>query len=245
MRRNIENHNFIHPQAFPHPPTTSPRDFAEYTRFYILKFKVKDRKAKNFISEKNVSLKTLITSLSFFVTDLKYQMQILLVELSQSYSWSQDRRSMEYLLENQIAIDFYPWVKRRTALSFKFYLEHRFLLQYINSIFKEKHFSWILANAIFYWQCEAWHLSRDTSRQVTSEIQCFIEFIQCIIQIPPPPPPCWTKNLAEAQICLETNSTQYVASTSIKGWNLYLKREELIQKPDRTCLIWKIVLLTP
>ena len=35
----------------------------------------------------------------------------------------------------------------------------------------------------------------------------------------------------------------HVASTGIRGWNLYPNREDLVKKPDRTCLIWKIVLL--
>ena len=99
MRRNIETHNFINPQALPHPPTTSPRDFAGYIYFYILKFnikiKVRDRKANNFIS-----FKIFVTSLFLFVSDIKYQMKVLPVELHQSYSWSQDRRCMEYSLEN-------------------------------------------------------------------------------------------------------------------------------------------------
>ena len=53
--------------------------------------------------KKTVSLKTLINSLSFFVSDIKYLMKVLPVELNQSYYRSQDRRSMEYLVENQIA----------------------------------------------------------------------------------------------------------------------------------------------
>ena len=73
----------------------------------ILKLKVKDRKARNFISshliKRNVSLKTHTNILSFFVSDLKYQMKVLQVELHQSYSWSQDRRSMDYSEENHIA----------------------------------------------------------------------------------------------------------------------------------------------
>ena len=51
----------------------------------ISKLKVNGRKANNFISEKTVSLKTLITSLALFVSDLKYQMKVLQVELHQSY----------------------------------------------------------------------------------------------------------------------------------------------------------------
>ena len=43
MRRNIETHKFIHPQALPHSPTTSPRDFAGHTRFYILKFNIETK----------------------------------------------------------------------------------------------------------------------------------------------------------------------------------------------------------
>ena len=135
MRRNKETHNFIHPQALPHPPTTSPRDFAGYTRFYIYRnliflLKVKDKK-KYFISEKTVSLKTLITSLSFFVSDLKYQMKVLSVELHQSYSWSQDRRSLEYWVENQKAnwliatLKKNPWMKRKITLSLKYCLKHK------------------------------------------------------------------------------------------------------------------------
>ena len=50
-------------------------------------------------------------------------------------------------------------VKRTIALSFKFYLRHKLLLHSIQSILKEKPFSWILANALFYWQCDTWHLS--------------------------------------------------------------------------------------
>ena len=39
MSRIIETHNSIHPQAFLHPLTTSPRNFAGYTCFfYVLKF---------------------------------------------------------------------------------------------------------------------------------------------------------------------------------------------------------------
>ena len=90
MRRNVETQKFINPQALPHPLTTSPRDFAGYTCFYTLKFnfkiKVKDRKAKNFISEKTVFHKTVITSLSFVVSDQKDQIQVLLLELHQSFS---------------------------------------------------------------------------------------------------------------------------------------------------------------
>ena len=41
------------------------------------KFKVRDRKSKNF-----TSLRTLINSLSFFVFDLKYQMKVFQVELN-------------------------------------------------------------------------------------------------------------------------------------------------------------------
>ena len=52
-----------HPHPHPHP---------------ILKFRHK--KANNFIS-----LQTLITSLSFSVSDLKYQMKVLPAELHQSY----------------------------------------------------------------------------------------------------------------------------------------------------------------
>ena len=66
---------------------------------------MKDRKAKNFISqeEKTIYVKTLITYLiPFFVSDLKYQMIVLPMKLHQFYSWSQDRRSMEYSVENQI-----------------------------------------------------------------------------------------------------------------------------------------------
>ena len=65
-----------------------------------MKLKFKDSKEKNW---KTVSLNTLITSLSFFVFDLKYQMKVLPVELYRSYSWSQDIRIMEYSEENQIA----------------------------------------------------------------------------------------------------------------------------------------------
>ena len=59
-----------------------------------MKLKVRGRKAKNFIS-----LKSLVTSLSFFVSDIKYQKKVLPVELHLSYTLSQDRRSMEYLVE--------------------------------------------------------------------------------------------------------------------------------------------------
>ena len=43
---NIETHNFIHPQALPQPPTTTPRDFAGYTRFYILKFNIEIKRQR-------------------------------------------------------------------------------------------------------------------------------------------------------------------------------------------------------
>ena len=96
----------------------------------ILKIKVKDRKAKNFISEKTVSLRTLITSFPFFVSDLKYQMKVLSVEWHQSYSWSQDRMSLEYWVENQIAnwliaTKKKPRMKRKIALSFNYCLKHK------------------------------------------------------------------------------------------------------------------------
>ena len=87
--------------------------------------KVKDRKAKHIISEK-LSLLRLLSTVYLFFSDLKYQMKVLPVELHQSYSWSQDRRSMEYSVQNQIANRLIVWVKRRKALSFKFILNTKF-----------------------------------------------------------------------------------------------------------------------
>ena len=77
---------------------------------------------------------------------------------------------MEYQIENwPIAMG----VKRRTALEFS-WTQNLVAVRSFN--FKgKKLFSWIWTNAIFYWQCEAWHLSCDTSRQVTCEIKCIIE----------------------------------------------------------------------
>ena len=52
------------------------------------------------------------------------------------------------------------------------------------------------------------------------------------------------KHLAGAKYVWR-QTPHHVASTSIRGWNLYPNREDLIQKPGRICLIWKIVSLTP
>ena len=126
----------------------------------IFKFKVRDRKSKIFISEKNVSLKTFNTSLSFFVFDLKYQMKVLLVELHQSYFWSQERRSMEYSLENQIE----NWLiamgeeKNSSFIKILSWTQNFVAVQLFNFKGGKKHFWWILANAM---ECEAWHLLCD------------------------------------------------------------------------------------
>ena len=55
MRRNIETHNFIHPQALPHPPTTSLRDFAGYTRIYILNINIEISSQRQKIKELHLS----------------------------------------------------------------------------------------------------------------------------------------------------------------------------------------------
>ena len=140
---------------------------------YILKpnFEISSQRQKSkdlHLWKKTVSLKTLITSLSFFVSDLKYQMKVLLVELHQSYSWSQDRRSMEYSLENQIAIDLYPWVKTRIALSLKFYLDYKILLHYINSIFRENISAefWSMQSSIGNVKRDICHVTRQHKWQV-------------------------------------------------------------------------------
>ena len=116
-----------------------------------------------------------LLSPSFFVHDLKYQMNVLPVELRQSFSWSKYRRSMEYSVKNQIANRLISIIDDKKNSFIKICLEQKVLLHSNHSIWKEKHFSWILANAIFYRQCDTWHLSCDLSRQMTFEIYCIIE----------------------------------------------------------------------
>ena len=72
-------HIFCHPQALPHPPTTSPRDFAWYTCFYVLKInfklKSKDKHQRTSYLKNVVSL--MMHRLSVFVSYLKYQLKVL------------------------------------------------------------------------------------------------------------------------------------------------------------------------
>ena len=79
--------------------------------------------------KKTVSLKTRITSLSFIVSD---QIKFLLVKLYQSYSRSQDRRSMEYSVENQIANRLIAMGEKKKSSFIQIYLEYQILLQSIN-----------------------------------------------------------------------------------------------------------------
>ena len=139
-------------------------------------------------------------------------------------------------------------MKRRIALSLKLYLKHTILLQSIHKILKEKTFQLKFANAIFYRQCDVWHLSCDTSRRVTCEIETNLSFNHPVLNLYPKSPHhhllVGQKPLLKPKYVWR-QTTHIVASTSIRGWNLYPNRDDLIQQRVRTCLIWKIVLLRP
>ena len=120
---------------------------------------------------------------------------------------------------------------------------------------RKKCFSWILANAVFYWHCHMWHMSCEMSRQVTCEIKCIIEtyyksvflnhsVLNLYAKSPHHHLPVGQKPLLKHKY-VWTQTQHHVASTSIRGWNMHPNIEDFIRKPDKTCLIWKIVSLIP
>ena len=48
IRRNIDTHNFIHPQALPHTPTTSLRNFAGYTHIWVIPCEKSEKNMSDF-----------------------------------------------------------------------------------------------------------------------------------------------------------------------------------------------------
>ena len=103
------------------------------------------RKQRTSSLKKTVSLKTLITSLFFFVSDLKY-------------SWCQDRKSMEYSVENQIANQLIAMGEENNSIFIKMISYTQNLVAVHSFNFKEKKFQLNLS------QCNLlsamWHVTR-------------------------------------------------------------------------------------
>ena len=138
-----------------------------------------------------------------------------------SYSWSQDRRSMEYSVENQIANRLIAMGEEKNSSFTKILSWTQTFVAFHSFNFEGKTFQlnfgqcsllsamWHVTSVMWYIQTsDIWNIMyyRDILQICLFESPCF----ESIFKIPPPSHPSQTKkNLAEAEICLVTNFYQY------------------------------------
>ena len=91
---------------------------------------------------------------------------------------------------------------------------------------------------------DKWHVKYNVIKTYYKYVfnsRCF----ESISKIPPPPPPCWTKKtLLKPEYNWRLTPHNMMLLPVLEGGTYTSTERTINKKPYRTCLIWKIVLLT-